>query len=54
MSNSSVFWKMFTVTGGVGPYLLYKYTNGNQMDKNDNINNNEEQEKLGEVASERG
>jgi len=48
VSDSSVFWKMFTETGEIGHYLLYKYTSEQFVD--DNV----EQEQLSEVASERG
>lgn len=54
MSSSSVFWQMFTVTGEIGYYLLYKYTGAQALDKNGDLNSDEEQDHLSEVASERG
>lgn len=52
MTNSSVFWQLFTATGQIGPYLLYKsfsYEISSEL-----IEEEEQEQGFKEVASERG
>ncbi len=50
MSDSGMFWNLFMKTGGIGLYLLYKYS-----EVKPDVHNKEKTENdLYEVAQERG